>query len=826
MMLVGSQGPRDARIMIIGEAPGAEEEKAGTPFIGASGQELDRMLAAAGIRRQDCFVTNVCRHRPPGNDIDEWFYNKTEAKKRSLPEFWGKYPDDKIRTGIVQMWQEIADVKPTLIIALGNTALWALTGKWGVKKWRGSILTTEPYSGLTHPFKVIPTIHPAAVLRNWSDRGTVIRDFERAAFESAFPEVRVPDYQFLVRPSYRDAASTLARLVNEANRGPVMLAVDIETRRRQIACIGVAWTHLDAMCIPLITREGSYWSFEEEFMLVKLMRKLFMHPNVRIVGQNFLYDIQYLTWQWGIPIDRALDDTMIAHHVCFPAMPKGLDFLSSMYCKFHRYWKEEGKDFDLDHDDPEQLWQYNCLDAVATFEIMGVLEELIPLEVKTPDGDIAKPNLEAQYREQMEISFACYRAMLAGVRIDNKKKLEVQLDLMAYASEYEAYFQRIIPPWLHDSGKRKPWYRSPQQCAEIFYDYCKVKPVFNRKTRKITTEGEALRIIGQREPIVRPITDALMQYRSLETIAEAVASEVDDDGRMRCSYGPSNTITFRLSSTQNAWGRGCNMQNVTTGEKYAQEDWKFFPVKSTFPNLRKYFVPDPGCIFLDVDLEKADANVVAAEANDEELLQIFASGADVHTENAKAIFGPTRGIIPQFRQLAKQGVHATNYGITASALARVLNITIKEAEAFQKAWFAAHPGILDWHKRVMSSLYATRSVSNRFGYYIRFEDRVEQCFTEALAWIPQSTVALVINKLWLRILKELPWVQVLMQVHDSLVMQIPQVYYPRRAEVRALAQTIEIPYESPVILRVGLKMSDVSWGDVGKGDWKGRGWDD
>lgn len=820
---VGSSGNPRARIMVVGEHPGEEDIRKGAPFSGGSGQELDRMLAEAGINREDCFFTNVCRYQPPRNEAKRWLYTKTDAKRMGIELYRGRYPDRRILEGIEELDREIAEVRPNVIVALGNLPLWVLGDKSGVTKWRGSILYDQ-----RRQVKFIPIISPASVLREWKWRSATVNDLRRVAAESASPEYAFPDYTFCVRPTYMDAAGCMARLIGYANRGSLPLAVDIETRGGQIACIGIAWTHRDAICIPIMsgvkrTDDGSfsYWSYEEECRLVSLLRKLLHHHNVEIAGQNFLYDIQYLLLQWGITMDRVKHDTMVAHHTCFPDMPKGLHYLSSLYCSFHEYWKDEGKNFDIEHHNEEQLWTYNCRDAVATFEVMGVLETIIPQRVEA-NGIVYKPDLSAQYREQMEIVYACLKVMNEGVLIDKKKQLEVQMELMNYAGHYEAYFQRVVTPHIHDQGKRTSWFTSSQQCAELFYDTCGVREVRNRKTKQRTTENEALRIIGQREPIVRPITDALMQYRSLTTIANAVSAASDVDGRMRCSYNPAATVTFRLSSSENAFGRGTNQQNVTTGEKYAEEDWLFFPVKVAFPNLRKHFIPEPGTIFVDVDLEKADANVVAAEANDKEMLQAFAEGADVHTENAKAIFGPTRGVLSQYRQLAKQGVHATNYGIAASSLARVLNVTVHEADLFQKAWFAAHPGIATWHKRVDASLMATRSVTNRFGYYVHFEDRMDKLFTAALAWIPQSTVALVINKLWLRILQDLPWVTVKMQVHDSLLLQIPRAFYPMRHKIHELSQTIVIPYEQPLTLNLGLKVSDVSWGDVGKP--KGEKW--
>jgi len=159
------------------------------------------------------------------------------------------------------------------------------------------------------------------------------------------------------------------------------------------------------------------------------------------------------------------------------------------------------------------------------------------------------------------------------------------------------------------------------------------------------------------------------------------------------------------------------------------------PNDLTLPNVRKMFIPDPGMIIGDFDLAQADAQVVAWEANDEELKAIFRDpSADLHAENAKTIFGK---LTDKYRKLAKAGVHATNYGSGARTLASALGITVHEAERFQRRWFEAHPGIKEWHQRTLHSLQTKRMVTNAFGFRRYYFDRIEGLLPEALAWVPQ-----------------------------------------------------------------------------------------
>jgi len=236
------------------------------------------------------------------------------------------------------------------------------------------------------------------------------------------------------------------------------------------------------------------------------------------------------------------------------------------------------------------------------------------------------------------------------------------------------------------------------------------------------------------------------------------------------------------------------------------------------PNVKKLFLPDTGYIIVDCDLAQADAQVVAYEADDQELKDIFKdSEADLHNENAKTIFGQ---LTKRNRQLAKGGVHAVNYGAKARTLAAALGITIHEAERFMRIWFAVHPGIKEWQQRIDMQLATTRTVQNKFGNKRYYFDRVEHLLSEALAWIPQSTVALVINRALVNVDRNLiDRVEPLMQVHDSLVMQIRKSAYPAVLPELKKNMEIVVPYDDPLIIPVGIEASEKSWGDVIEVDW-------
>lgn len=247
------------------------------------------------------------------------------------------------------------------------------------------------------------------------------------------------------------------------------------------------------------------------------------------------------------------------------------------------------------------------------------------------------------------------------------------------------------------------------------------------------------------------------------------------------------------------------------------------------PSVRKIFVPKPGYTLFDIDLAGADAQVVAWDANDEKLKTAFRNhakglGPKIHCVNAIDIFGQDRagvgGKNEPYYSRAKAGVHLTNYGGKAATCASALSISISEAQAFQNHWFRLHPEIREWQERVRESLYNYRSVVNRFGFRKVYFERIDDSLLgQALAWIPQSTVALTVNKAWDNIEQNIPEVEILLQVHDSLVGQ-----YPTKKEALLLPEIykqsqIVIPYDDPLIIPFGLKKSEKSWGDCQDAKW-------
>lgn len=242
------------------------------------------------------------------------------------------------------------------------------------------------------------------------------------------------------------------------------------------------------------------------------------------------------------------------------------------------------------------------------------------------------------------------------------------------------------------------------------------------------------------------------------------------------------------------------------------------------PNVRKLFKPDPGHIICDVDLSGADAQVVAWEAGDTDLKNAFRNGLDIHDFNGKSLWGSRyqREAKPRkytMRDELKRAVHGTNYAAGPRTLASTLGWSQAEVRSFQNDWFRLHPGIREWHRRVERSLHESRSVRNTFGYRIVYFDRPDNLLPKGLAWIPQSTIAAVCSRAAVRLSKEVPWADILLQVHDSVVFQIPNHRVKDLAKLRDVLD-IPIPYPDPLRIPWGLALSARSWGEVEKCKWE------
>ncbi|MDD4616530.1 MAG: uracil-DNA glycosylase [Alphaproteobacteria bacterium] len=170
-------------LVLVGEAPGAEEARLGKPFVGRSGQLLDKMLEQAGIKREETLIANVFRFQPPGNKVSHFFSSKRAADAGGyriadkLGKFGSAYCREEFAREIDHLRNVLNQKKPDVVMALGRTPLWALTGENGLMEKAGKPLPCR----LLPQIEVIPTYHPSFILRgNWKLQDEWLKHFHLA----------------------------------------------------------------------------------------------------------------------------------------------------------------------------------------------------------------------------------------------------------------------------------------------------------------------------------------------------------------------------------------------------------------------------------------------------------------------------------------------------------------------------------------------------------------------------------------------------------------------------------------------------------------------
>ena len=314
---VGPEGSLDAKLCLIGEAPGAHEVRQGRPFCGPAGSVLDQCLQNAGIVRSDCYITNVVKERPPGNNIAPWFNDRKGFTDRGFQ-------------CVADLQAELSQCKANVFVPLGKVATCALLNRRDITTIRGFVFA----STLLPSRKVLPTLHPSFALRgNYEARYYIASDLQKALAESDYPDIKTPERTLVANPAitFAEACENLRFVA-----GHDLVAFDIEVVEYQVSCISFATGPEWSFSLPIHGR----WSEEEEATLWTLIAEILENPAITKIGHNSLaFDCWFLATRCGIVVQGAHYDTMIAHSIMFPEMKKSLAFLASIYTH-EAYWKE------------------------------------------------------------------------------------------------------------------------------------------------------------------------------------------------------------------------------------------------------------------------------------------------------------------------------------------------------------------------------------------------------------------------------------------------------------------------------------------------------
>jgi uracil-DNA glycosylase family 4 len=781
-MIVPSIGPRTARIALVGEAPGAEEERLGEPFVGSSGRLLNQMLATAGLSRESCYITNVVKRRPVGNNFGVFYEDKSQRQ-----------PTKELLAAQQFLIEELRAVHPNVIVPLGDEALRAVAGRSGITKWRGSILSTP--NG-----KVIPTLHPAYVLRQYISRTIVELDLRRVSAESTFPEVRPVPHNFLIRPTFTQVMEFLSQ------HHP-RLAFDIETTGPHVRCLGLASSGTDCICIPFTCNPtlahpsdkvllmvdpgspflGNYWKEHEELAILKELDRVMRDSSQEKIAQNYPFDSVVLARDFGIEIQGLEFDTMYAQHTCYSELPKGLDFLCSIYTKIPYY-----SDYDPGSDDG--TWTYNCWDCVGTFQCAEALrKELLEL------------GQDRFYREMVLPTMLAYTRMeQRGVLIDLPNREAQATKVEGELKALTAKLQSVVSPTFNPA--------STKQIQEYLYGKLRLPVQYNHKTKQPTADKNALDSLRKSHPAHGEFITDLLQHSKLDTLLTGfLRRPVGGDGRIRTHYNTAGTTTGRSSSSEPLFDVGTNLQNIPSRE---------------YPYLRQCFIAEPGRRLIKADLSQAEFRLVVWFARINRLIQKYQENPDfdVHRWVASLIFRvPEDQIKKEQRSLAKNGVYGGNYKMSYRRAAQTYHLDYQTAVFVLDSYRRAIPEIPVWWEEVNKQLASTRKLTNPFGRSRLFLDRMDDdLFRAGYADLPQSTVAWLINRAVMILEEILPEEEchLLMQVHDEVVLSCQEDRVDHYCQI--VKNVLEYPIQFPGVPQPLVIPADIgvgkNWLDITK--WK------
>lgn len=744
-------GPKDAKVAYIGEAPGSTEEKLGRGFVGPSGDLLFQISQNVGMFRTGVYCTNVVKERPKDNDISTFI---TFKAGRALPtELYNLYEKD--------LYEELKEVKANVLVAVGGVALWALCRRTAITKLRGSILEgVEAIGGR----KVIPIIHPAAALRQYLYTHTIAMDLRRVKEESEFPEVRLPIRHYVLRPSFLDTMAFLTKCSEEK-----MIAFDIEVMREEVSCISFAYNPYEVISIPF-TEHGSadYFPVDQEMKVWRMIGSILDNPEITKIGQNIVFDSTFLFQRFGIRT-RNLEDTMIGQAIMYPDFPKGLDFITAMHTK-EPYYKDEGKKWFKMGGSEEDFWLYNAKDSAVCIEafpkIMSDLDQIDNREAYLHQRSLVEPLTYIQIR---------------GIRTNAKGMKEESEKVDKEINALKERLNKIVGYDLNPG--------SPKQIQDYFYNVKKEKPYLDRKTHQPTADKNAIKRLIRKGYEEAKILQEISKKAYLKSHYLDVT--LDKDGRLRCSFNPVGTKSGRLSSSETIFDTGTNMQNL--------------------PEVfRKFLIADDDCLIFNVDLSQAENRIVAYVAPEPNMIKAFEEKIDIHSQTASLISGiPIDEVRRQdksdpqimcetlgggeytWRFWGKKANHGLNYDLGYRAFSFLYELDEAEGRYIVEKYHNAYPGVRMYHAWIKNQLGKNRTLENLFGRKYLYLDRWgDDLFKAAYSFIPQSSVADIINRRGLNFMyydqERFAPIDLLLQVHDSIAFQINFRKYSWEEQARCL----------------------------------------
>ena len=415
-------------------------------------------------------------------------------------------------------------------------------------------------------------------------------------------------------------------------------------------------------------------------------------------------------------------------------------------------------------------------DAVACAEALWQLRPLL-------DGELEKNGMAALYRDmELPLCDVLYRMETRGIRID-RNQLE---QFGAVLTQRIADCEKVI--FSYSDGTFN--INSPKQLGEVLFDKLGLPP--SKKTQKgYSTNAEVLEKLKDKHPIIPAIMDYRMLTKLKSTYADGLLKEIGADGRVHTTFQNLVTATGRLSSTEP------NLQNI--------------PVRTDLgAEIRKMFVPEPGCVLVDADYSQIELRVLAHIADDKAMQKAFCDRVDIHTATASQVFGvPVEEVTPLQRRHAKAVNFGIVYGISEFSLAEDIGVPRYEAREYIDNYLANYSGVRAYMKQVVADAREsgfTRTLYGRRRYVPELKSsnfNVRSAAERVTLNTPiQGTAADIIKLAMIRVENALaesfPEAKLLLQVHDELIVECPE------EQAEAVAALVSREMEGVAQLKVPL----------------------
>ena len=406
---------------------------------------------------------------------------------------------------------------------------------------------------------------------------------------------------------------------------------------------------------------------EKALQIVNIFKSLYEDPKMVKVGQNLKYDLEVLR-NYGVRLAGPMWDTMIAHYLIQPELRHNMDYMAEVYLNYKTIHIDEligarGKGQRSMRDLlPSQVYEYACEDADITLQLKEKLEP----ELKRLDCE------RLFYEIEMPLMPVLAEMEMTGVRLDTKSLSETSKILTDRMNEIEKRIYELAGEQFNIA--------SPKQVGEILFDKLKiVEKAKKTKTGQYVTSEEVLQQLRNKHEIVADILEHRGLKKLIGTYIDALPKLINPKtGRIHTSFNQTVTATGRLSSSDP------NLQNIPIRGEDGKE-------------IRKAFVPEPGCLFFSADYSQIELRVMAHLSQDEAMIEAFRSGYDIHAATAARVYKKNiKAVERDERTKAKRANFGIIYGITVFGLAERLDISRDEAKQLIDGYFETFPRVKDY----------------------------------------------------------------------------------------------------------------------------------